>query len=132
MLSVLCFLHLHGSTPHIPPDMAAILRTSMKAPARIRRKTAILAPLEGVSDVGYRAVCHSLGAAFTWTEMVRAVAVCRRERATLDLIDTKDPATPTGVQLMAKSAEELMAALATLEDLAATSPAAGGADTAPR
>jgi len=104
--------------------MAAILRTSMKAPAGIRHKTAILAPLEGVSDVGYRAVCHSLGAAFTWTEMVRAVAVCRRERATLDLIDTKDPATPTGVQLMAKSAEELMAALATLEDLAATSPAA--------
>ena len=32
----------------------------------------ILSPLESVSDAAFRRLCWSLGAAFTWTEMIRA------------------------------------------------------------
>ena len=36
---------------------------------------ALLSPLESVSDVGFRHICHKLGAAFTFTEMIRAQGV---------------------------------------------------------
>jgi tRNA-dihydrouridine synthase len=81
------------------------------------RSAAILSPMESVSDVGFRRVCHShCGAAFTWTEMVRASALSRGNAATLDLVDTYDD-TPTGLQLLAKNETEIMGALRRLEEL---------------
>jgi tRNA-dihydrouridine synthase len=81
----------------------------------------ILSPMEGVSDVGFRQLCHRLGADLTWTEMVRASGIVRKNKATLDLIDTFDPETPTGLQLFAVNERELAVALYTLEQLASTS-----------
>ena len=88
------------------------------------RSRALLSPLEGVSDVGFRALCASQGAALVWTEMVRAQAIAKNNSAALDLIDTHDAwrcadtlsdadgiAAPTGVQLLAKSGDELRRAL---------------------
>lgn len=62
----------------------------------------MLSPLERVSDVGFRRVCHEQGAALTWTEMVYASDLVRPRggRTGADLIDTHDAATPTGVQLL--------------------------------
>ena len=80
----------------------------------------MLSPLEGVSDCAFRRLCYQLGASFTWTEMIRAAAVHRNNASALDLIDTYDPSTPTGLQLMAKSTDELIGALNHLQVLAAT------------
>lgn len=80
----------------------------------------ILAPMEGVSDIGFRRLCYAQGAGLTWTEMVRASGIIRKNKATLDLIDTYDISTPTGVQLFVVNERELLAALQTLELLAAT------------
>lgn len=77
----------------------------------------LLAPMESVSDVGFRALCFQNGAAYTWTEMVRARALVRGNRATLDLVDTHDPDTPTGVQLLVTGAQELTDALEVLAAL---------------
>ena len=77
-----------------------------------------LAPLESVSDGGFRKLCNQLGAGLTWTELVRASAISRNNRSTLDLIDTFDKAVPTGVQISAKSVNELLSALKKIEDLA--------------
>ena len=77
----------------------------------------ILSPLESVSDVGFRKLCFRNGAAFTWTEMVRSQAISRGNKAALDLIDTFDEDTPTGVQLLAKSADGLLKSLHQLENL---------------
>lgn len=79
-----------------------------------------LAPLEGVSDVGFRGLCASRGAGLTWTEMVRAPALASRNAAALALVDTHDASTPTGVQLLASTPAELLGALRTLEELSAT------------
>jgi tRNA-dihydrouridine synthase B len=81
----------------------------------------LLAPLESVSDVGFRALCFRNGAGLTWTEMIRARGVARRNKSTLELIDTHDAKTATGVQLMVTSDRELLDALAVLEELAAGS-----------
>lgn len=80
----------------------------------------ILAPMEAVSDVGFRALCFAHGAGLTYTEMVRARGIAKRNKATLDLIDTFDSSTLTGIQLLVTKPEELEAALAVLEEGAAT------------
>ncbi len=79
-----------------------------------------LAPLEGVSDVGFRRLCFTLGASLTFTEMIRAKALARRNKSTHNLIDTTDADVPTGVQLLATSATELTDALGVITEQAAT------------
>lgn len=81
------------------------------------KSSAILSPLEGVSDIGFRSLCARNGAGLVWTEMVRAQAVIRNNASTLDLIDTYDESSATGLQLLAKSAEELTKCLSTLDYL---------------
>ena len=84
------------------------------------KSRAMLSPLESVSDVGFRKICFDLGSAFTWTEMVRAQSIIRNNASALDLMDTFDAHTPTGIQLLAKSPEELVRALKHIEHLAST------------
>jgi len=78
----------------------------------------LLSPMEEVSDAGFRRLCYKNGAGITWTEMIRASGIVRRNKATLDLIDTHDPETLTGVQLFAVNERELAVALYTLDQLA--------------
>lgn len=80
----------------------------------------VLSPMEGVSDVGFRALCFAQGASLTWTEMIRARALKGRNKSTLDLIDTFDASTLTGVQLMVTGAQELLDSVNVLEELAAS------------
>lgn len=75
------------------------------------RSRVLLAPLEGVSDCGFRAVCYGNGAGLTFTEMVRASALGRGNAAAAALIDTHDSTTLTGVQLLASTPDELRRAL---------------------
>jgi tRNA-dihydrouridine synthase len=81
---------------------------------------ALVAPMEAVSDVGYRRIVYESGAAITWTEMIRARGVVRNNKATLDLIDTFDDDTLTGIQLFVVNERELLDCLLKLEELAAT------------
>lgn len=80
----------------------------------------ILSPLESVSDAAFRRLCWSLGAGFTWTEMIRARGLVRNNKSTIDLIDSFDADVPTGVQLMVANEKELEEALTKLDALAAT------------
>ena len=79
----------------------------------------ILAPLESVSDCAFRRLCFEQGAGFTWTEMVRARGLVRGNQSTFDLLDTHDPETPTGVQLLVTGEQELAQALEAVEQAAA-------------
>lgn len=94
---------------------------SLRIGSLVLKNRFILSPMESVSDVGFRAVVHnnSKGAALTFTEMIRAQAVSRKNKSALDLIDTHDSNTPTGIQLMVKSADDLTKSLRQLETLAA-------------
>lgn len=80
----------------------------------------LLAPLEGVSDVGFRRLCFEQGAGLTFTEMIRARGLAKRNKATWDLIDTFHAQVPTGVQLLATSAKELTDALGVIAENAKT------------
>lgn len=78
----------------------------------------LLSPMESVSDAGFRRLCFGQGAAFTFTEMIRARGLVRNNRATLALIDTHDAEVPTGLQLFVTGEAELQAALERVEALA--------------
>jgi tRNA-dihydrouridine synthase B len=67
----------------------------------------LLAPMEAVTDVGFRSLCGSLGASLTFTEMVRGSSFARENRSTLELVDTYDEQTATGVQFLTKGPDEL-------------------------
>ncbi|CAE7717295.1 dus [Symbiodinium microadriaticum] len=86
---------------------------------RLRGRT-VLAPMEQVTDCAFRRLCYEIGASFTWTEMVRAAALLRRNNSTTSRMDTFDSSTPTGVQLLVSSPEELSEALQLIEDRAAS------------
>jgi len=67
----------------------------------------LLAPMEGVSDAGFRRVCAQAGAGLGYTEMVRARGIVKRNKSTLALVDTVDPEVPAGVQLLVVNEREL-------------------------
>ena len=68
--------------------------------------------MEGVSDLGFRSICAKRGADMTFTEMIRADALVRNNKATIELIDTYLKDVPTGLQLLASKPEILRKALA--------------------
>ena len=70
----------------------------------------LLAPLERVSYVAFRALCHSNGASMTYTEMIRAKSITAK-LPVISMIDTIDPQTPTGLQLSVADPDELRACL---------------------
>lgn len=76
--------------------------------------------MEEVTDCAFRRLCYELGAGFTWTEMVRAAALLRRNQSTLRRIDTFDAKCPTGVQLLVSGTNELRKTLEMLEEHALT------------
>jgi len=57
--------------------------------------------MESVSDFGFRKLCHQHGASLTFIEMLYADSIVRKNKATLDLVDSYDPQISTGIQLLA-------------------------------
>ncbi len=71
--------------------------------------------MESVTDLGFRTLCHREGASLTFTEMIKAEAIVRNNKSTIDLIDTYDPTVPTGLQLLVSKPEVLKKTLAIIE-----------------
>jgi tRNA-dihydrouridine synthase B len=107
-----------GTSTHTPVQNEKMKLPPVLALGKLALKSCyLLSPLEGVSCVGFRQLCHRNGAGLTFTEMVRSQGILRNNVATLELIDTYDPETPTGLQLLAKSAKELASTLERLGSL---------------
>ena len=58
-----------------------------------------LAPMAGVTDIGFRAVCREQGADLTYTEMVSAKALCYQDKKTTPLLELGEGEHPAAVQL---------------------------------
>ena len=59
----------------------------------------VLAPMAGVTDFAFRALCKRYGAGLTTTEMVSARALRYNSKNTFDLLKTHESETPKAVQL---------------------------------
>jgi len=58
-----------------------------------------LAPMAGVTDMAFRAVCRELGAAYTYSEMVSAKALTFRDKKSAALLRRGEGETPFAAQI---------------------------------
>src|SRR5512138_2747625 len=66
-----------------------------------------LAPLAGVSDRPFRAICRGMGASFAYTEMVSALGLVHGTRQTASYLDREPDEEPFAVQIFAAEPEVL-------------------------
>ena len=58
-----------------------------------------LAPMAGVTDLGFRTICRELGAGYTVTEMVSAKALCYQDKKSIPLLQLGEGEHPAAVQI---------------------------------
>jgi len=71
-----------------------------------------LAPMAGVTDLGFRAVCRELGAGYTVSEMVSAKALCYQDKKTLPLLTLGEGEHPAAVQIFGSEEDSMERAAA--------------------
>lgn len=71
----------------------------------------LLAPMAGVTDLSYRALCKELGCDFTYTEMVSAKGLFYGGPGSAALLETDPSERPCGVQIFGRE-PDLMAEIA--------------------
>ena len=64
-----------------------------------------LAPMEDVTDIGFRRLCKRYGAAMVYTEFVSAEALVRSVKSTVDKLTISDDERPVGIQIYGRDAE---------------------------
>lgn len=64
-----------------------------------------LAPMAGVGDYAFRAICREHGAAYTVSEMVSAKALCYGDKKTAQLLYLGDSECPAAVQIFGSEPE---------------------------
>ena len=62
----------------------------------------VLAPMEGVSDAGFRLLCRRMGAAMVYSEFVSCDALTRMVRSTLNKLALCDDERPIAIQIYGK------------------------------
>ena len=74
-----------------------------------------LAPMEDVTDIGFRMLCKRYGAAMVYTEFVSADAIIRSIKSTLDKMSINDAERPVGVQIYGRDVESMIEAARIVE-----------------
>lgn len=75
----------------------------------------LLAPMEDVTDIGFRKLCKRYGAAMVYTEFVAADAIIRAIPSTLKKMIIDDTERPVGIQIYGKSVESMVEAARIVE-----------------
>lgn len=76
-----------------------------------------LAPMEDVTDVGFRMLCKRYGAAMVYTEFVAAEAIVRSIKATLSKMTINDDERPVGIQIYGRDVESMVEAAKIVEQV---------------
>ena len=74
-----------------------------------------LAPMEDVTDIGFRKLCKRYGAAMVYTEFVSAEALVRSIQSTLNKLTISDEERPVGIQIYGRDVESLVEAARIVE-----------------
>lgn len=74
-----------------------------------------LAPMEDVTDIGFRKLCKRYGAAMMYTEFVSADAIIRSIKSTLNKMIIDDDERPVGIQIYGKEVEPMVEAAKIVE-----------------
>lgn len=77
-----------------------------------------LAPMEDVTDIGFRMLCKRFGAQMVYTEFVSAEALVRSIKSTVNKLTVCDEERPVGIQIYGRDAEAMVEAAKIVEDQA--------------
>ena len=75
----------------------------------------LLAPMEDVTDIGFRMLCKRFGAAMVYTEFVSAEALVRDVKSTLRKLTISDDERPVGIQIYGRDVEAMVEAARLVE-----------------
>lgn len=75
----------------------------------------LLAPMEDVTDIGFRQLCKRFGASMVYTEFVSAEALVRSIQASLNKLTISDAERPVGIQIYGRDVESMVEAAKIVE-----------------
>ena len=76
-----------------------------------------LAPMEDVTDIGFRHLCKRYGAAMVYTEFVSAEALVRDVKTTVRKLTISDEERPVGIQLYGRDVPQMVEAAKIVEQV---------------
>lgn len=74
-----------------------------------------LAPMEDVTDIGFRHLCKRFGAAMVYTEFVSAEALVRSVKSTVSKLTIDDAERPVGIQIYGRDVPQMVEAAQIVE-----------------
>ena len=74
-----------------------------------------LAPMEDVTDIGFRLLCKRFGAAMVYTEFVSAEALVRDVASTVRKLQISDEERPVGIQIYGRTVDAMVEAARIVE-----------------
>ena len=74
-----------------------------------------LAPMEDVTDIGFRMLCKRFGAAMVYTEFVSAEALVRSVQSTVNKLTISDSERPVGIQIYGRDVDAMVEAARIVE-----------------
>jgi nifR3 family TIM-barrel protein len=74
-----------------------------------------LAPMEDVTDIGFRRLCKRFGAKMVYTEFVSAEALVRDVQSTVRKLNISDDERPVGIQIYGRDVEAMVEAAKMVE-----------------
>jgi len=75
----------------------------------------LLAPMEDVTDIGFRMLCKHFGAAMVYTEFVSAEALIRDVSSTVKKLTISDEERPVGIQIYGRDVDAMVEAARIVE-----------------
>lgn len=77
-----------------------------------------LAPMEDVTDIGFRMLCKRYGASMVYTEFVSAEALVRSVKSTVSKLAISDEERPVGIQIYGRDVDSMVEAAKIVENQA--------------
>lgn len=74
-----------------------------------------LAPMEDVTDIGFRKLCKRFGASMVYTEFVSAEALVRSVKSTVNKLTIADEERPVGIQIYGRDVPQMVEAAKIVE-----------------
>ena len=74
-----------------------------------------LAPMEDVTDIGFRLLCKRFGASMVYTEFVSAEALVRDVKTTVQKLNISDEERPVGIQIYGRDTDAMVEAARIVE-----------------
>ncbi len=100
----------------VPESVYKTEKTTMKiGNIEFGQRPLFLAPMEDVTDIGFRMLCKRFGAAMVYTEFVSAEALVRSVKSTMNKLTICDEERPVGIQIYGRDVDAMVEAARMVE-----------------